>query len=136
MRRFFVTLLLLPFCARGGSLYQIHRLSERETLQTYTVMLEEACQHADRDWKVSSFDSTAGYWGDGASSGNEGIRTVASMVLACATIVKYDDSLDVVERRDLLNKAAAAIRFAATTHVTGSQKCPDGKHWGATRKFG
>ncbi len=101
-------------------------------LQTYTQLLREACHHADRNWKASSFDPAAGYWGDGVSAGNEGIRTIASMVLACGTLLKYDDGLSDAERRDLLAKATAAIRYATATHLTGPQKCPDGKHWGAT----
>ena len=78
----------------------------------------------------------AGYWGDGVSIGNGGIRTIAGMVLACGTELKYDDSLSDSERRDLLAKATAAIRYATSTHVTGTQKCTDGKQWGATAKFG
>ena len=88
------------------------------------------------DWKNSSFDPAAGYWGDGVSDGNEGIRTIASMVLACATLLKYDDGLSDDERRELLDKATAAIRYVTATHITGPQKCTDGKHWGATEKFG
>jgi len=134
--KLFLFLLLLPWCAPAEDLYQIHQLSEQEVLKTYTRLLRDACHHADRDWNRSSFDPAAGYWGDGVSGGNEGIRTVASMVLACATLLKYDDDLSAGERRDLLAKATAAIRYATATHVTGTQKCPDGKQWGATDKFG
>ena len=134
--KLFPILLLFPVCAPGKDLYQIHQLSEREVLQTYTYLLEDACHYADRDWKSSSFDPAAGYWGDGVSSGNEGIRTVVSMTLACGTLLKYDDGLNAGERRDVLAKATAALRYVVATHVTGTQKCPDGKQWGATEKFG
>jgi hypothetical protein len=134
--KFFWILLLWPLCAPAEDLYHIHPLSEQEVLQTYTLLLREACRHADRDWTNSSFEPTAGYWGDGVSGGNEGIRTVASMVLACGTVLKYDDGLAAGERQDLLDKATAAIRYATATHLTGPQKCADGKHWGATEKFG
>jgi hypothetical protein len=135
MKRFLL-LLLLPFCAPAEDLYQIHRLSERDVLETYTRLLRDACHHAERDWKSSSFDPAAGYWGDGVSGGNEGIRTVASMVLACGTLLKHDDGLSASKRQDFLDKATAAIRYATVTHITGTQKCSDGKHWGATDKFG
>jgi len=135
MRLFFVILLLLPMGVRGGNLYQIHRLSEREMLQTYTQLLRDACQHAERDWKNSTFDPAAGYWGDGVSDGNAGTRTVVSMVLASATLLKYDNGLSAGQRRDLLDKATAAIRYATATHLTGTQKCSNGKQWGATPKF-
>ena len=69
-------------CESGEGLYQIHQLSEQAILQTYTALLEDACRYAVRSWKNSSFDSTAGYWGDGVSAGNGGIRTTASMLLA------------------------------------------------------
>lgn len=122
--------------APATDLYQIHPLSEKQLLNTYILILREACRHAERDWKISSFDASAGYWGDGVSSGNQGIRTVASMVLAGASLLRYDEGLSAVERRDLMDKVAAAIRYATGTHITGTQKCPDGKSWGATEKFG
>ena len=134
--KIFLILLLLPFCASAEDLYQVHPLSEREILQTYTQLLRDACHHAAGDWKSSSFDSAAGYWGDGVSAGNQGTRTVASMVLACGTLLKYDDGLSESERREWLAKATAALRYVTATHITGTQKCMDGKPWGATDKFG
>ena len=139
-RTHFITALFLvmlwPQYTRAQGPYQVHNLSEQEILQTYTQMLRDACHGALREWKTSSFDPAAGYWGDGASAGNEGTRTVASMVLACGTLLKYDDALSDSDRRDLLAEATAALRYCTATHVTGPQKCPDGKHWGATDKFG
>lgn len=134
--RCLLLLLLLPFSGLASDPYQIHRLSEKELQQTYTRLLRDACHYADRDWQIASNVPSAGYWGDGVSSGNEGIRTVVSMVLACATELKYDAGLSPDERRDFLAKATAALRYVVATHVTGTQKCPDGKQWGATEKFG
>lgn len=129
----------LPFVlelAQGRGLYRIHTLSERAILETYTHLLEDACRFVDTDWKSSSLDTALGYWGDGVSAGNGGIRTVASMVLACATLLKYDEGLGAGDRKNLLDKSTAALRYATTTHITGTQKCTDGKPWGATEKFG
>lgn len=123
-------------CAPVGDLYQIHSLSEQAVLQTYTRLLEDACRYADRDWRISSFDAAAGYWGDGVSTGNGGIRTTVSLVLACASILKYDDALSADYRQELLDKTTAAIRYIVATHVTGTQKCTDGKQWGITGKIG
>jgi hypothetical protein len=131
-----MVLLLLGSRTLQAQPYQIHILSEPEILQTYTRLLNDACRYADRDWQRSAFDLKAGYWGDGVSRGNKGIRTVASMVLACGTLLKYDDGLNAGERQDFLGKATAALRYAAATHVTGTQQCPDGKPWGATDQFG
>jgi hypothetical protein len=128
-------LLWLPISLPAG-LYQIHNLSEQQLQQTYLQMLRDASQYAERNWTNSAFDPAASYWGDGASRGNQGIRTIASMVLACGTLLKYDDGLSRAERGDLLAKSTAALRFVVATHVTGSQRCPDGNHWGATDQFG
>jgi hypothetical protein len=119
-----------------ADLYRIRELSERELLQTYTALLRDACLYADGEWKVSAFDPQAGYWGDGVGDGNGGIRTIASMLLACAALIKYDHDLDAAQRRAFFNKSAAALRYATATHRTGTQKCTDGKPWGATENFG
>lgn len=131
-----IIVLLVPVRVRAQGIYRVHPLSEHAVLQTCAEMLKDGCAYADREWKTSTFDPAAGYWGDGVSAGNEGIRTVGGMVLASATLLKYDDSLDDAQRRDLLAKATAALRYVTATHVTGTQKCTDGKPWGATPKFG
>jgi hypothetical protein len=86
---FLIVLFFSSSLANGGqtfaparSVYQIHELSEHDVLQTYTRLLRDACHYADRDWNTASFDPAIGYWGDGVSRGNQGIRTIASMVLA------------------------------------------------------
>jgi hypothetical protein len=136
LRALLLVFVLLPLCAVAKDLYQVRPLSEQQVLQAYTRLLREACQQAAPDWKVSSFDPRAGCWGDSASGGNGGIRTVGSMVLASATVLKYDDSLSTAERRNLLDKAAAALRYATATHFTGAQKCGDGKQWGGLDRPG
>ncbi|MGH9343368.1 MAG: hypothetical protein ACRD19_06380 [Terriglobia bacterium] len=131
----FAQLAQSPLAVRKD-LYQIRDLSERQILQMYAHILEDACFYGASEWKVSSFDTTAGYWGNGVSIGNGGIRTTASMLLACATLLKYDRELDDARRQDLLDKSRAALRYATATHRTGTQKCTDGKPWGATPQFG
>lgn len=125
-----------PSCETNKGLYQISQLSEQEILRTYTALIEDACRFAKHSWKSSSFDPNAGYWGDGVSVGNGGIRTTASMLLASGALLKYDDGLAADERRDLLEKSTATLRYVTSTHVTGTQKCTDNKQWGATEKFG
>jgi hypothetical protein len=134
--KFFLILLLFPFYASAKALYQIHPLTEQAIQQTYLRLLEDACQYADRDWKSLPSDSAEGYWGNGVSGGNEGIRTIGSMVLACGTLLKYDDGLSAIERQDLLAKTTAALRYVTATHFTGTQKCTDGKHWGGLDRPG
>src|SRR2546422_123253 len=43
----------LPICASARDLYKIHRLSERELMQTYTSLMVDGCRHADKFWKAS-----------------------------------------------------------------------------------
>lgn len=135
-RSIFLLLMVCPICVSAESLYQIHPLSEQQVRQTYRELVRDACRNAEPEWKTATFDSKAGYWGDGVSGGNEGIRTIGGMVLACGTLLKYDDSLTDHERHDLLEKVAAGLRYVTATHITGPQKCTDGKHWGATEQFG
>lgn len=117
------------------SLYSIRRLSEQELLQTYQQLLTDACSSAASEWKTSAFDSHAGFWGDGVSGGNGGIRTIVSMLLASATLIRYA-RLDAATLDDLVEKSKAAVRFTTATHRTGSVQCTDGKQWGGTLLFG
>jgi hypothetical protein len=123
-------LLALPICAPARELYEMRALSEQELMQTYTRLLVDACHHSDKFWKVASFDSSAGYWGNGIGDGNEGIRAIGEMVFTCGTLLKFSDAFNAAERKEYLRKSTAAIRYAASTHITGSQKCADGKRWG------
>lgn len=128
-------LLLLSVCAHAEDAYHIRPMSENELMTTYKSILLDACRHSDGEWHVSSFDPKAGYWGDGVSEGNQGIRGVESMILASAALLRYSD-LSSADRRNLTTKATAAIRYIAATHMTGSQKCPDGKQWGRSWQSG
>jgi hypothetical protein len=123
-------LLVIPVCVPASGLYQIRTLPEPDLMQTYTRMLVDACHHSDKFWKVAPFDSSAGYWGNGVSDGNEGIRAIGEMVFTCGTLLKFSDAFNASERQEYLRKATAAIRYATLTHVTGTQKCADGKRWG------
>jgi hypothetical protein len=123
-------LVVLPVCTTARDLYEIRSLSERDLMQTYTRLLVDACHHSDKFWKPAPFDASAGYWGNGVSDGNEGIRAIGEMVFTCGTLLKFSDAFNATERQEYLRKATAAIRYATATHATGTQKCVDGKRWG------
>lgn len=125
-----ILILLLPLCAHAGGPYRIRQLSERELVATYTSMMLDACRHASGDWHEWPVDPKVGYWGDGISGGNEGIRAIAHMVLTSGAMLKYSDALNGAERQEFIRKATAAIRYAVSTHKTGTQNCTDGKRWG------
>ncbi|WP_263367410.1 hypothetical protein [Edaphobacter bradus] len=124
----------VKICAKPD-LYKLQHLSDQAILETYVRVLIDACHYAEGDWRVSAFDPTVGFWGDGVSVGNEGIRALASMALACATLLKYEDVLSAAERREFLETTKSSLRYATATHLTGTQKCTDGKSWGATIQF-
>jgi hypothetical protein len=124
--------ILVPVGTLRADLYHVHKLSEQELMRNYSSLLIEACHHADQFWKTSTFDPAAGYWGDGVSDGNQGIRAIGEMTLTCGTLLKYSGSLTEAERGDWFSKARAAIRYAAATHRTGRQKCADRKQWGGS----
>jgi hypothetical protein len=123
-------LFIFPLCASARELYEIRSLSDRDLMRTYTSLLVDACHHSDKSWKTASFDPSAGYWGNGISDGNEGIRAIGEMVFTCGTLLKFSDAFTSSESQEYLRKATAAIRYATATHKTGTQKCPDGKQWG------
>ncbi len=128
-RVFALLLLLLPLCARSGDLYRIHPMSETELQDTYTSLLRDACLHADRFWKDLPTNNQAGFWGSGHSD-ERGIRPITAMTLATASLLKYSSALNDNERAEYKRKTLAAFRYVTATHVTGSQKCVDGKSWG------
>ncbi len=122
-------LLLLPLAAFARELYPVRDLSEREILRMYQGMLLDGCQHANEVWHERPGKPDSGYWG-GGTSGEDGTRANSGMVLASAALLKYSDSLAAAERRELLRKALASLRYGTATHVTSSEKCTDGKQWG------
>ncbi len=129
-------LLLLLFTlspSRAAEPYHIESLSERQVLDMYTSLLRDACHHADQFWKDWPVDPRAGMWGTGRSDQmNEGIRAISEMVLASGALLKYSDALTEEERKELTRKSIAGIRYAVETHLSGTQKCTDGKPWGGS----
>ena len=131
--RFLLPFLLLSVCAQAEDIYHIRHLSEREQMRAYTTLMQDACRHADKDWQDSSVDPRAGYWGTGRSDQmNEGIRAISGMVLTCGALLKYSDTMTDAERRHYMDQAARAIRYAVSSHLSGTQKCTDGKPWGGS----
>jgi hypothetical protein len=125
-------LLVLPAATRADDLYHIKHLSEKEMLELYTVTLRDACHHADQFWTNAAFDSRAGYWGTGSTKDmNEGTRAISEMVFTCSVLARYSDAFtNNAEREAYIQKAISALRFVTATHVSGTQKCTDGKQWG------
>lgn len=126
----------MSVCTQAADLYSIRPLSERELMQTYTSMMLDACRHSDKDWHTLPSDPKQGYWGDGVSEGNQGIRSIAEVTLTCGALLRYSDVPKGDERREMVGKANAAIRYVISTHVTGTEKCADHKQWGNSWQSG
>jgi hypothetical protein len=83
-------------------IYPVRRLFEHELYQMYMKILTDACDNARTEWKPAGFDARAGFWEDGG--GNGSIRTVVSMLLACATVIRYRDRADQAALADLTDQ--------------------------------
>ncbi|MDH7482817.1 MAG: hypothetical protein QHH26_12705 [Armatimonadota bacterium] len=130
IRYFLAFILLLSVSGHAGAVYTIKpSLTETELLRLYVDMLRKYVNYAEKQWHAASFPN-AGYWGNGISDGNEGIRAVANTALTYAVLAKHADKLANDERLAYISRAASGIRYAVETHLTGKQKCVDGRQWG------
>lgn len=126
-----VLLLLAAIPANASDVYNVEpEISERELCQLYADVLLKFSRFAETTWKQSPDDPKAGYWGNGISGGNEGIRAVGNTALVYAVLAKETDALDSATRRAYINRALAGVRYAAMSHITNTGKCIDGKQWG------
>lgn len=73
----------------------------------------------------------AGYFGDGASGGNGGIRGTTGIAIAYAVLIREYPNAPEKARR--LKHLQATLKFAEETHQSGpaSAVATDGKKWGA-----
>jgi hypothetical protein len=131
--RFPLIAVLLAFTSVvfAADIYTVQpNLSEKELCRLYVGTLITFARYANTLWRTSPDDPAAGYWGNGVSGGNEGIRAVVNTSLAHAVLARHTDALDKDTRGTYIKRAIAGIRYAAETHLTGAQKCIDGKQWG------
>jgi len=125
-----ILLLAISMCA-SADVYTIKPgISDKELSDLYVEMLAQFSRHAETLWHETQSEPKIGYWGNGVSGGNEGIRAVGNTALVQAILLKKTDALDASTRRLYLDHAIAGIRYAAETHITGARKCIDGKQWG------
>lgn len=121
--------ILISVCAEAKDLYSIHPMSEQELLQTYTTMLRDGYRYGNGFFTNVATNPRVGRYYTGAST-EPGIRPMCGMVLANAALLKYSDILTPAEREECKSKTLATLRYLTSTHVTGTQKCFDGKPWG------
>jgi hypothetical protein len=112
-------LAVLPLLARGAS--QDLYLQSLTNFETYGETI----------WHSASYSNAppdAGYWGDGATAGNGGIRGNAGVALAYAVMVQAQPSNPGNTTR--LNHIRQALNYNANTHTSGSYVAEDGHQWG------
>ncbi|MBN2450896.1 MAG: discoidin domain-containing protein [Lentisphaeria bacterium] len=93
----------------------------------YLEVLRAFEPYAESVWQDTANPPDSGYFGDGRSGGNGGIRGTCGIALAYATLFRADSPTD--HRRERLIRA---LRYAAGTHRTGTDRCVDGQSWGAS----
>ena len=121
MSRFIPCLLfcLLPLISRGGS--QDLYLQSLTNFETYGESIWHSANY-------SGAPPDAGYWGDGATTGNGGIRGNAGVALAYAVMVVAEPTSSNNPTR--LNHIRQALNYNANTHTTGGYVAEDGDKWG------
>jgi hypothetical protein len=85
---------------------------------------------AESVWKDYPKIPNSGYFGDGASGGNGGIRGSCSIAISYAVLIRAFP--DAPERQHRIKRLEAALRYAEETHKSGpaSLVTVDGKKWG------
>ncbi|MGA4579829.1 hypothetical protein [Limisphaera sp. VF-2] len=97
----------------------------------YLEALEDFERHAETLWRNATHTGRppdSGYWGDGNSTGNGGIRGSCGIAVAYATLVYAQPSAP--QNSNRLDKLRRALNYAANTHLTGSYVARDGRRWG------
>jgi hypothetical protein len=102
-----------------------------DSAQTYLDCLLTFQTYGDSIWHSATYPNAppdAGYWGDGNSTGNGGIRGNCGVAVAYAVLVQaYPADTN---RPARLAKIRQALNYAANTHVSGTNVCVDKLQWG------
>ena len=92
--------------------------------QTYLDCLVDFEPYAEANWHTASYSNApadSGYFGDGASGGNGGIRASGGASLAYAVLAEALPAAS--NRAARLTKVRQALNYLANTHVSGTNVC-------------
>lgn len=89
---------------------------------------------AESVWEDYAPIPGSGYFGDGRTTGNGGIRGTCGIALAYAVLVKAFPNAP--SRAHRLKRVEEALRYAESTHVGGTDTATDGKRWGVLASDG
>ena len=86
-------------------------------------------RYAESVWHDAPAPPKSGYFGDGRSGGNGGIRGMCGIAVSYAVLIReYPDAKENARRR---RRVEATLRYASATHQEISKAtCIDGKTWG------
>ena len=128
--------LILAVSAWAGVYTVKSSISNDELMGLYETMITQYCLFAESTYKPAAFGAGAGYWGNGISGSNEGIRAVANTALAYAVAAKEMGLTSPRLRALYVRRASSGVRYVALTHLTDSRVCTDGKQWGNSWQSG
>jgi len=90
---------------------------------------------AELQWHDYAKIANTGYFGDGTTGGNGGIRGTCGIALSYAVLAR--EFPNAPERQHRIKRVEAALRYAEETHESGQDKvvAVDGKKWGVLSSF-
>jgi len=105
-----------------------HAQDSPEVANHYLDCLERFHGYACTIWHDSAQPPDSGYFGDGASGGNGGIRGTCGVLVSYATLLRGGRG----EKHELIDRLRKGLRYAALTHRVSDHQCRDGKQWGGS----
>jgi hypothetical protein len=123
--------MIIRVCGIGIITFLSVFLAHADSKQTYLDALVDFERYAETIWHDAtgaSRPTNAGYWGDGGSSGNGGIRGSCGVAVAYAALVVAQPTDPKTAIR--ISRITKALNYAGQAHVTGPRNCVDGQKWG------
>ena len=105
--------------------------ADTNSAATYLACLLDFQRYGDSIWLDASYANSppgSGYFGDGGSAGNGGIRGSCGVAVAYAVLAQALPGDPARSAR--IDKIRKALNYAANTHLSGTNVCKDGKKWG------
>jgi hypothetical protein len=117
----------------GTNLFVLTIRADDRVSAVYLDCLTSFEPYAESVWHEANYPNSpgdAGYFGDGYSSGNGGIRGSTSVATAYAVLVRAFPNDPLKARR--LERIRQALNYAASTHLSGPANlvCVNNKRWG------
>jgi hypothetical protein len=129
--RAFIRFRGLALCFCVTSVVALGLKTEASSQELYLQCLTNFETYGESIWHPANYSGAppdSGYWGDGSTTGNGGIRGNAGCALAYAVLVLAQPSSPNNSNR--LAHIRQALNYNAGTHSSGSYLAVNGAHWG------